>query len=265
MVFGFVPMFAPWIGYFLYDYGWRYAAAAPVLYSAIIVVWLAFRYPETLPKENRKKLSLGKLAKDYVHVFSTRLTIFYAMACGFTFATILLTLITASQIGQDVYGVTWFGAMLFATIAVTIIFISMLNARLLEKFGMRTVSHACLLLSILGAFFLAAVVYMGSVNMWVLYGALTFMIAPQAAFMTNFQAIAMIPHGDNAGVGASVTGGTITLVGTIVSSIFGQFYDGTPWVLVAGSLLPLFCALGLILVLWRGKLFGYTEKLKEAY
>jgi DHA1 family bicyclomycin/chloramphenicol resistance-like MFS transporter len=108
------------------------------------------------------------------------------------------------------------------------------NARLVERLGMRRLSHTALLGFIavsLCLAFAAAAGYAGILVYAPLVASAFFLfglIAP------NFNAIAMEPQGHNAGMASSVTGSLSTAIGAMAGGLVAHAFDGTVFPIAAG-------------------------------
>ena len=71
----------------------------------------------------------------------------------------------------------------------------------------------------------------------------------------NFTALAMEPQGHIAGTASSLFGSITTLLGIAIGYAIGQNYDGTLLPFATGALLSTLAALGVVLVVEKGRLF----------
>lgn len=236
-IFILVPIVAPSVGQAVLLTGsWRAIFGLLLIMTIGTFVWFSSRCPETLPAERRRRLSVGPVAHAFSEVFRTPQTIGYTLAAGFVFGAVIAYLAMAQQIFGEQYGLGPLFPLCFAALAAAIGVASIVNARLVMRFGMLTLSNWALRISALcSAVFLA------------------FTLAchghpPLAAFMTymfvvffcngllfgNFNALAMDPMGHMAGSGAAVIGSLTSLISVLVGTPIGRMYDATVTPLVAG-------------------------------
>lgn len=135
---------------------------------------------------------------------------------------------------------------------------TLINARLVRRFGMRRLSHGGLI-----GLCAMALVQLGLMLAFAGRPPLPLLILTLAACqfllsfaMPNFNAIAMEPLAAIAGTASSVIGFYTTLLAALCGLVVGQAFDGTVIPLAVG-----YCglsALSLLAVLWteRGRLFG---------
>ncbi len=242
-IFILVPIIAPAIGQLvLLVASWRAIFYGLLVIAAITGLWLTLRQPETLSLENRAPMRIGALARAAASVVTTPVTIGYTLAAGFVFGAFVTYLGTSQQIFSVQYGQGNLFALYFGSLAVAIGLASILNSRLVMRFGMRTLSKLALRSSVLLSliFFVYCVIVGGHPPLAV------FMIYMFANFFCNgilfgnYNALAMEPMGEIAGMAASIIGTITTFVSLVTGTLIGQIYDGTLIPLVGG-----FAGLGL--------------------
>ena len=77
---------------------------------------------------------------------------------------------------------------------------------------------------------------------------------------SNFTALAMEPQGHIAGTASSLFGSMTTLIGIVVGSVIGQFYNETVLPLATGAFLSAAIALVVVMVIEKGRLFVPRNK-----
>jgi len=146
-------------------------------------------------------------------------------------------------------------APVFAACAATMGLGSMLNAGLVERLGLKRISHTALttFISIALLHLLWTVVAHETIVSFMILQALT--MGCMSLTSSNFSAIAMEKVGHVAGTAASIQAVATTLLGTVVASVMGQFWTGHV------SLLPLTAgacgvlAMGLVAFGEKGRLY----------
>ena len=134
---------------------------------------------------------------------------------------------------------------------------SFLNSRLVERFGMRRLSHGALIgFCLLSGLHLTLAWVMGGATPFWLFFALVVPTFCLFGFIgTNFNALAMDPLGHVAGTASSVLGFGQTLGGGLIGAVVGYTYNGTIIPLFAGFFVLSLCSLALVFVAERGRLF----------
>jgi DHA1 family bicyclomycin/chloramphenicol resistance-like MFS transporter len=137
-VFILVPIIAPALGQgILLFAGWRAIFGAYLGLALVVLAWFAFRQPETLEPNQRLPFSLGRIVMGVREVFATRIAIGYTMAAGLVFGAFLGYLNSTQQIFQEQYGLGKLFPLYFGVLAVSFGCASVLNARLVMRYGMR--------------------------------------------------------------------------------------------------------------------------------
>ena len=256
VVFLMVPVIAPSLGQLvLLVAPWRYVFIFSGAFGAVIGTWAWLRLPETLHSEHRMTLTRGHIIHAASLVLGNRISLCYTLALTVMFGTIMAYVGMVSQIFGDVFHrPTWMPAM-FALCAITMGVAAFTNSRIVERLGMRRISHAALLCFIAVNALHLVIALAGFEQLW------TF-VALQAASMgcfslavSNFGAMAMEPIGAVAGIGATLQGFISTCGGALVGAIIGRLFDGTTVPLVAGALACGAAALAAVLTAEKGRLF----------
>jgi MFS transporter, DHA1 family, multidrug resistance protein len=255
-VFILVPTLAPAIGQgILLVAHWRAIFAAMLAIALIALVWFAWRQPETLPPERRSPFSFGHIIGAVRETCVNRISLGYTLAAGVIFGAFVGYLVTAQQIFQAQYGLGKLFPLYFAILALAIGGASITNARLVMRFGMRSLSswalRAMTLLSI--GFYVLAFAADGAPTLWSLMVYLILVFFCLGLLFGNFNALAMGPLGHIAGVGAAVVGSLQTIVSVTLGGLIGQAYDGTVLPLVGGF--ALLAAVSMAITRWaeRGR------------
>jgi DHA1 family bicyclomycin/chloramphenicol resistance-like MFS transporter len=253
MVFIVIPVLAPSLGQGLLEVGtWRWTFDALLLGGLILAAWAGLRLPETRNAEDAADpLSLRASIKLAIE---TPQTIGYALGGGFMFGCLMSYVSSAQQVFVDVFHLGEDFPVVFGAIASLMALAAVTNAYLVERLGMRRVSHSALTGFVAVSLVLVAATAMGLAPFPVfalLMAALFFqfgLIAP------NFNALAMEPQGHNAGMASSLVGFTATGAGAVCGGIVGHFFDGTTLPLALGfSSLSL---LAFVVVIWVEGLRG---------
>lgn len=250
-VFILVPIVAPMVGQgILLVAHWRAIFALYLLLALLVGGWFALRQPETLTDERRTPFQIKPIARAFREVFVNRVALGYTIMAGLISGGFVSYLSSAPQIFQQQYGLGAQFPFYFATLALALGSASFLNAQLVMRFGMRTLSRWALLflggLSLL--FLLIAWGFAGQPPLWGLMAYLLLGFFAVGILFGNLNARAMEPLGHIAGVGAAVVGSLSTLISTLIGGLIGQSYNGTVLPLVAGF--ALMGILSLLVMMW---------------
>ena len=242
-VFILVPALAPAIGQgILLVAHWRAIFGVLLGLALISLVWFAFRQPETLVPGRRVPFSMLSIGRAIRETCTHRTAFGYTIAAGLVFGAFIGFLNSAQQIFQGQYGLGNLFPLYFAVLALSIGGASIVNARLVVRFGMRRLSGLALtaLTGLSLAFFAVVWTMAGIPPLWALMIYLMLSFFCIGILFGNFNALAMDPLGHIAGVAASVIGSLTAFISLLLGMVVGLAYDGTVLPLVGG-----FAALGI--------------------
>ena len=232
-----VPIMAPLVGQGILLFGpWSWIFGFYVVFAGVMFTWVYFRLDETLKPENRLSLHPKNLWHTMVQVLVNPIATGYSFVAGLVLGAFMGYLSSSLQIFQQVYGVGEAFPIYFGVLAVPTIVASLLNAKLVMRFGMYTLVQGTNVMT--GAACLAFYLYAQSLDGGPSLGqfmALCSIIFFGIGFrFGNLNALAMEPLGKLAGMGASVVGSCSTLVSVPIGMWVGMSYDGTVMPLVLG-------------------------------
>ncbi len=246
-----VPTVAPALGQWIqWLGGWRAIFAVFFGVAAITFIWFAIRQPETLPASRRRPLSARAIGGAVVEVVKIRAALGYTLASGCVFAPFLAYLSASQQIFQDVYGTGPLFPVYFGALALSIGAASLVNGRLVMKYGMRRLSRMAMLSITLASFifWMLAFAFAGVPPFWLFMAYLLFVFLCVGLLFGNLSALAMEPLGHIAGVGAAVVASLATFVSVPLGALVGYGFDGTLYALIAAY--ALFGGGGLVAMRW---------------
>lgn len=259
MVFMTIPVLAPNIGIAIMTFGsWQEIFLVVGLFGLGITVWAALRLPETLHPEDRRPLTVAHTAEAFKIVLTNRRAFGYTLATALIFGVLFSFINQAEQIYTGIFGIGPLFTVYFSMVAVFMAAASFTNSRLVERFGMRRLSHGALV-----AFLVFSAIQFGLAML--LGGVLPFpmfLVLMTATFCmfgfigTNFNALALDPLGHVAGTASSVLGFMQTLGGGLLGALIGYLYDGTLLPLYAGFLILSLGSLFCVLYAENGRLFA---------
>jgi MFS transporter, DHA1 family, multidrug resistance protein len=237
VIFILVPIVAPSIGQgVLLVSSWRGIFAVLAIMTLVVWIWFALRQSETLPPERRRPLSLLPVVRAVGEVMRTVQTVGYTVAAGLCFAALIAYLATAQQIFGEQYGLGTAFPIYFAVLAAALGAASLLNARLVMRFGMHAMSGAALRISatVSAGFLAVSIATHGQPPFWSFMAYMVVVFFCNGLLFGNFNALAMEPMGHIAGSAAAVVGSLTSLVSLSIGTPIGRAYDGTVVPLVAG-------------------------------
>lgn len=257
MIFISVPVLAPSLGQLvlLTSREWHSVFAVLLVYGLMILVWSAWRLPETLAEGKRKSLRPADVLGYYRETLATRQTLGYAIAAGCILGTMFAYVFSSQQVFTEVYGLgAWF-PLAFAAIALGVAVAGFVNARYVVRIGMQVISHGALCTFIASSLVMAIAATLDALPLWLFMALATLNLFSFGLMVSNFTALAMEPLGHIAGTASSLYGTITTLVGIVCGATIGQAYDGTLVPLATGFLACALLALATVLVTEKGRLF----------
>jgi DHA1 family bicyclomycin/chloramphenicol resistance-like MFS transporter len=256
IVFLMVPVLAPSLGQLiLFLAPWRTVFILFGAYALCVLLWVSLRLPETQHPEYRLTLTLDHILSATALVLGNRISLCYTLALAVMFGSILAYVGMVPQIFEHTFQHPGLMPTMFALCAASMGVTAFLNSRIVERVGMRYVSH------------LGVLVFIGFTAVHALIAAagrenLPTFVVLQAATMaclgltaSNFGAMAMEPVGAVAGVGASLQGFISTFGGAVVGALIGRGFDGTTLPLVRGAFICGLAALVFVLLAEHWRLF----------
>lgn len=240
IVFSLVPALAPLIGATITDaFGWRAVFLAFVLFSASIGAWFALRMPETLAREARQTLSLARLAGAIGEVLGHATTRLSILVMTLASAMLFATLTSVQQIFDTTFARAAAFPWYFGAIALLSTSAGFINARLVERLGMRAMVRAVLGAQLVfSSLMLASTFALGaSLAGFAVYVVWTFTLFFQAGMtIGNLNALALEPMGHIAGLASSLVTSIATMGALAIAVPLGLAFDGTPRPLAMGVL-----------------------------
>lgn len=262
-VFMVVPILAPAIGQGVMLFApWQWTFGILGLAGLLMFAWIAIRLPETLPAEERPGLNFKGSFRAYKQVITTRITLGYMCASGVIFGALFAYVASSEQLFREVFGMGETFVLWFAGIAGALSVSNFMNSRIVERLGMRRVSHTVLLGFIVLASANVLVMATAGEKLVYFYPLFALTFACFGMIGANFSALAMDPLGKIAGTGSAAYGFMTTTVASFFGWMVASRFDGSVVPLMEGYVgLGILC-LVIVLITERGRLF--TSRTDEA-
>ena len=256
-IFMVVPMIAPAMGQLiLFVAPWEWIFAVLAVFGSALLVWTWLRLPETLAPENRNPLNLGGAARSYMAVIRNRTTFGYMCASGVIFGALFSFIGSSEQVFRDVFKQEETFAFWFAGVASALACANFFNSRMVEKIGMRRISHVAMIFFTLMSVSLALVTYFFGESLLWFFPMFAMTFACFGLMGANFSALAMEPLGKIAGTASAAYGFATTTVSSLIGITIGRFYNGSTLPLIIGFACLGIVSLIIVLVTEKGKLFS---------
>jgi|TARA_B110000914_G_scaffold28740_1_gene21488 DHA1 family bicyclomycin/chloramphenicol resistance-like MFS transporter len=231
-IFVLVPALAPSIGQLLFiNFGWRSIYMAFIAFALIGLLWLNLRQPETLPFEQRKKLSSTEFLRAFKVVITNTAVVKYTVTLALGFGALFGYLNSAQQIFVDTLGAGMKFPMYFAIISILAAPASFMNAALVMKYGMKLLATIGFALQIIFAIITILIINQDFISMeWLLvifisWSVMAFFL--KGLYFGNLNALAMEPMGEIAGMASAIIGASATMLGILIAIPIGLAFNGT--------------------------------------
>jgi DHA1 family bicyclomycin/chloramphenicol resistance-like MFS transporter len=231
-IFVLVPALAPSIGQLLFiNFGWRSIYMAFIAFALIGLLWLNLRQPETLPFEQRKKLSSTEFLRAFKVVITNTAVVKYTVTLALGFGALFGYLNSAQQIFVDTLGAGMKFPMYFAIISILAAPASFMNAALVMKYGMKLLATIGFALQIIFAIITILIINQDFISMeWLLVVFISWSVMAfflKGLYFGNLNALAMEPMGEIAGMASAIIGASATMLGILIAIPIGLAFNGT--------------------------------------
>lgn len=252
MIFMIFPAVAPLIGSFVIKaFDWRALFGVFILFATITSFWLGLRQPETLPPDQRRPLTLGRLSAAAREILTHRVIATAIAVQALAYVPLVSMISSVQMIYDKSFGMAESFPWWFAGVALLSSGGSLLNATIVVRLGMRRVIRTALTIQVCVAIVFALAIWSDALPGWALFPAFlvwnTLVMFSIGLIMGNINALAMEPVGHIAGMAASIIGGLATVVAVLIAAPIGLAFDGTPVPLAIGT--ATCSALALVLML----------------
>lgn len=255
-IFMIVPVLAPAFGQvILWVAPWRWIFWVLAAIAVPVLLWMTIRLPETLQPNRRLPLKPRIIGRTVRTVFAIRQSIGYMVASGLVSGGLVGFLLSVQQITFDIFDAGPLFPLVFALIAGCMGAGSLVNSRLVARFGARRMSQGALLLLIAVAIVHLGVILAGAETIMTFIGLMGLKMLTIAFTGANFSAIAMEPFSRGAGTASSFQTFLVTVMSAALGATVGHMFDGTTLPLVLGLLG--FGIAALLVIAWaeHGRLF----------
>ena len=248
-----IPMVAPSIGALILQFAeWPAVFIALAVFAALVLAALS-RLPETTSISSVERLTLSMVIRSFSEMLRRHAFLGYQMAGSFSFAALFVYLSTVAFFLPDVFNIpTSLFGYAFALTVCGFMTGSLINARLVMRFGMNQTLKAGLSISLLSAVVIVLLSGKASDYLYTMaaLSSTLFLGVGLTASNASMGAISLFAH--RAGSASAVYGFTHALLASAVGAVAGLLYQGR---LLEPALIMLGCAMlafsGLWLIHWR--------------
>ncbi len=235
-VFMAVPIIAPNVGHLILKVStWHMIFWVLVANGLLLSAWVALRLPETLPVERRRSIDPRALVTAYLEVFKNPISRSYALASGIIFGALFAFISSSEQLFRS-FGRAETFPLYFAGVASAMAVASIVNARVVERFGPKRLSHgAVMAFTAIQIAYLCAY-YLGFEGFLPYYASVVAGFFMFSLIGANFNAMALQPLGHVAGTASAALGFASTTISGGLGGLIAAQFDGTPLPVAVGFL-----------------------------
>lgn len=219
---GVAPVIAPLLGGATIGlFGWRGVFWVLAGISAVILVGVIAWVPESHPAELRSTGGFGTMLRDARGVLGNRNYLGYTLAFAFGFAVMFAYISASPFVLQNVHGLStgWYVAA-FTCNALGLVFMSALNAKLVERIDPRTLLRAGVGLLVLFSALMLVDALIGP-GLWVTIVVLWGAVSSLGLVIANATTLALAEARHAAGTGSAVLGALQFGLAAVVSPLVG--------------------------------------------
>jgi len=256
VVFLIVPVMAPSFGQFVLLFsGWRTIFWVMSVLGVAVGVWTWLRLPETLNPAYRQTIDLVAVAINMWGAATNRSAIGYTIGASLVTGGLFGFINSSQQLVAEHFGAGDRFPLIFAACAGAMAVANFTNARIVERFGARRVSHAALLAFIAVSALQVWEASRPDQDLWHFVPLMAANMCLIGFIGANFGSIALQPFERTAGAASSFQMFARMLIGSGIGAVIGQAYDGSARPLALGLLLGALLSLGCVLFSEHGRLF----------
>jgi MFS transporter, DHA1 family, multidrug resistance protein len=242
LVFMIVPAAAPAIGAGIIAFsGWRGVFLAFIVFGLTALTWVSIRQIETLPKDQRRALSVKNLKDSVREVLGDRDVRIYTAVMSLGFGQMFALLSSIQPIFDETYGRAASFPLWFALIAVVSAMASVINSRFVMRLGMRYLASIAYLGQAILSVVVLIIISSGVLSGWMAFAAF-FLWANSIFFIAgltfgNLNALALQKMGHIAGMANSIITAIATVGAVLIAGPVGQLFNGTAVPAIMGAAL----------------------------
>lgn len=226
LVMGVAPILAPLFGgYVTLWLGWRAIFIVVALCSAVSL-FAVYRYlPET--REPDPSVRISRTASIYTDILKNRRFLAFTLAGGFAQAGLFAYITGSPFVFIELFGVPsqnygW----IFGSNAIGLIFMSQVNARLVQRFDPTTILRFALVMTAVFSVFLVAVGLLGF-GFWGVVVSVFLYVASLGMIFPNSNAGALAAEADRAGSASALLGSLQYAIAAISSTVVSHYNNGS--------------------------------------
>jgi len=219
LVMTIAPLVSPLLGgYIALWFGWRSIFWVLASLGILACVLIALFIPETLAKEHRQPLAIGRSIRNYRKVFADPVSLTLMCSGAFSYACLFSFLISGSFVYIEVYGIEVDKvAYLFTLNVLSLMLLTFINGRYVRLKGASHMLRWGLYVQFVGGVLLLPSVFIEG-NFWLVLLPCMIIIGATTMVSSNLMAMLLQRHSKIAGTASSVVGSFRFGVGALIGS-----------------------------------------------
>jgi DHA1 family bicyclomycin/chloramphenicol resistance-like MFS transporter len=239
------PIIAPMLGgWVVTAVGWRGVFVFQALLAIVLLIMMHTLLTETLPPEAARPLHPLHIARRYAHLLADPVLVGYSMVSGFGMGTLFCYVTGAPIVMASSYGLSpqQFGWMLGLN-GLAFMTASRINMLELRNRTPKQVLSASVRWPLAVSALFLILAFTLHLPLWAVIALQLLFFVSTARTMPHTSALALAPHGKEAGAASALMGSLQSLLSTLAGVAVAVFNDGTlptlTILLVGGALLAL--------------------------
>jgi DHA1 family bicyclomycin/chloramphenicol resistance-like MFS transporter len=228
-IFSVGPIIAPLIGAGIAEVGggWRIVFYATAIYAALLLGFLLIT-PETINEKQADATQPSILWQNSKDIILHPQSGYFLVVSGITMISMIVIVATAPAIFNNEFNVrgTQF-ALLFAIHGTGIIIGQMINHRLIPIYGIVKTSLIAALIMTVSMLFIVVFASVQWLNQYWLSLFITFFAIGFLSVISNALSMVLQPHGDKAGLAASIRSASSMVMAAVATSVLSLFIQGS--------------------------------------
>lgn len=239
-IFSVGPIIAPLAGVGIAELGgsWRVVFYATAAYAALLLGFLLIT-TETITKKQANSIQPAVLWRNSKAIILHPQSGYFLVVSGITMISMITIVATSPAIFNNEFNVkgTQF-ALLFAVHGTGIIVGQIINHRLIPVFGIVKTSLFAALIMAVSMLFIVVFAAAAWLNQYWLSFFITFFAIGFLSVVSNSLSMVLQPHGDKAGLAASIRSASSMVIAAVATSILSLFIQNSAlvWALAIGVL-----------------------------
>jgi len=229
LVLGVSPLIAPLLGsYLMLWFGWQSIFWMQGALGAACLLGVHFRMTETLAPHEQRPLQMAHIMDGYRELLRDRTFVGASLVCGFSSAGMFAYISAAPFVLIDFYKIpTQMFGWLFAAIAAGVITSSQINGRMPRRIPLWKVLRVANIVQLIAGVLMVVAAVTGAGRAWGVFLPVFAYMCGAGFVFPNGSAIAMMRHGNMAGMASALLGTIQFLVAAIGTILMGTIESST--------------------------------------